>query len=169
MTTNTEDGKRIRDAIGALLDDAPEAPLQRPLASSPPPPQRSRWPLAAAAAAIAVLGVGGLVVAATRDTPNTPAPADTVPPDPASTIPVTDPPSAASEFRTETEDFLNDAGIVADAVGGAVSGSSCDEPASTEVGTIYRCVAQVEGLGEYELDVRIEAPDTFEVYDFRAT
>ena len=169
MITNTENDNRIRDAIGALLDSAPDAPTQRPPASSPAPSGPSRWPLTAAAAAITVLGVAGLVIVSTRDTPNTPAPAATAPPSPASTVPVTDSPTATNEFRTQTEDFLNDNSSVANAVGGNVSGSTCDEPPSIAVGTTYRCLAQVESLGEYEFDVRIVAADAFEVEDYRAT
>ena len=71
-------------------------------------------------------------------------------------------------FKDQTEDFLNDDSGVETAVGGDVSDASCEEPGSTDVGEEYSCSATVEGIGDFSFDVRINAEDSFEVYDFSA-
>jgi hypothetical protein len=69
-------------------------------------------------------------------------------------------------YKDQTQDFLNDDSQVSDAVGGDVSGASCEEPDSTDVGTEYQCTADVEGVGAVTFDVRINAEDSFLVTDF---
>jgi len=74
--------------------------------------------------------------------------------------------TGTGSYKDQTEDFLNDDAAVSDAVGGDVSGASCDEPDSTDVGTTYQCTAEVEGIGPVTFDVEINAEDSFLVTDF---
>jgi hypothetical protein len=74
--------------------------------------------------------------------------------------------TGTSSYKGQTEDFLNDDSTVESAVGGAVDGAECVEPESTDVGTTYQCVADVEGVGSLKFDVTINAKDSFEVTDF---
>lgn len=74
--------------------------------------------------------------------------------------------TGTGSYKDQTEDFLNDDTQVSDAVGGDVSGASCEEPASTDVGEEYQCTAEVEGVGTATFDVRINDEDSFLVTDF---
>ena len=67
-------------------------------------------------------------------------------------------------FRSETEKFLNDSSAVAGLFDGAdVSDAECERPASTDVGTVYTCTAQVVGVGEVGFGALITSETTFEV------
>jgi len=177
MTDTNDEHDQIRAAIGTLLDTAPDVPVNyqpRPRLSTAGP---SRWLLAVAAAAVGVLGVAGLVAVNARDRPDPVEPAAT--PAPATSTTAVEPPPSEpfdpdngdvadiEEFRTQTEDFLDNTDFVADELGGDVSGATCEDPTSVAAGTTYRCVATVGGLGQYEFDVRIENADTFIVENSR--
>lgn len=69
--------------------------------------------------------------------------------------------SQTTNFKNQTEDFLNDDSAVEASVGGDVTGAACEEPASTDVGTTYACTAQVEGIGEVSFSSEITADDRF--------
>ena len=71
-------------------------------------------------------------------------------------------------FKDQTEDFLNDDPTVQTAVGGDVSDAECEEPSSTDVNEEYQCTASVQGSGTITFDVRIDAEDSFEVFNFSA-
>ena len=71
--------------------------------------------------------------------------------------------SQTANYKSQTEDFINDSGQVEDAVGGDVSDADCTEPESTDVGTSYSCVAQVEDVGEMTFVSEIDAEDSFTV------
>ncbi|MFK7917341.1 MAG: hypothetical protein AB8G14_04635 [Ilumatobacter sp.] len=69
--------------------------------------------------------------------------------------------SQTTNFKNQTEDFINDNAQVEAAVGGDVSDASCEEPESTDVGTDYSCTAQVAGIGEVSFSSNINAEDSF--------
>ena len=70
--------------------------------------------------------------------------------------------SQTANFQSQTEDFLESDEVESE-VGGEVTDASCEEPASTDVGTTYSCTASVEGLGEITFLSTITAEDEFEV------
>jgi hypothetical protein len=77
--------------------------------------------------------------------------------------------TSTASYKDQTEEFLNDDSQVETAVEGDVSGASCEEPASTDVGETYTCTAEVEGRGTATFDVRIDAEDSFLVENFEIT
>ena len=77
--------------------------------------------------------------------------------------------ASSDGYKALTEDFLNKEVVVEDAVGGEISGASCDQPSNTTVGAQYQCVANVDGLGEVLFDVEIDMPKSFLVTDFSVT
>ncbi|MFT3853952.1 MAG: DUF4333 domain-containing protein [Ilumatobacteraceae bacterium] len=90
---------------------------------------------------------------------------DTVPDTVEETFPpVTDGSAATTEdFRTETEAFI--AGDeVTDHTGLTFTGVSCAAPASTDVGTTYRCFAWADGT-QYQFTVEITSVDGFTVQE----
>lgn len=69
--------------------------------------------------------------------------------------------SQTTNFKNQTEEFINDNSEVEANVGGDVTGAECAEPAATDVGTTYTCTAQVEGIGEISFSTEINAEDSF--------
>lgn len=69
-----------------------------------------------------------------------------------------------SDFKQEGEDFINSNDEIETAVGGDVNDAECEQPADTEVGTVYSCTASnaagdsfvftVEITGDKELTVQ---------------
>ena len=74
--------------------------------------------------------------------------------------------TGTGSYKDQTEDFLNDDSQVETAVGGDVSEASCDEPENTDIGTMYQCTAEVEGVGTATFDVEINDEDSFLVTNF---
>jgi hypothetical protein len=72
-----------------------------------------------------------------------------------------------ANFKSEGEDFINDDERVATAVGGDVDGTECEEPADTEVGTIYTCTATTAGGEQFEFTVEITGDRELTVQDFQ--
>lgn len=70
----------------------------------------------------------------------------------------------SSDFKSQTEDFINDDDRVEALFDGAdVSSAECEAPASTEVGNAYTCTATVEGVGTVDFDAIIDAENSFSV------
>lgn len=69
-----------------------------------------------------------------------------------------------TDFKDQTESFINDSSDVAGIFDGAdVSNASCEEPTSKDVGTTYVCTADVEGVGSVTFDGLIDAEDSFTI------
>lgn len=69
-----------------------------------------------------------------------------------------------TDFKKQTADFINkDGGQVEEQLGTKFSGASCDEPASTTVGTTYQCTAKAEDDTEWTFDVEITSKNGFTV------
>jgi len=71
--------------------------------------------------------------------------------------------SQTANFQSQTEDFIESDEVESGMGGAEISEASCEEPASTDVGTTYDCTATVEGLGEMTFVATITAEDAFEV------
>lgn len=70
----------------------------------------------------------------------------------------------SSDFKSQTEDFINDDGRVEDLFDGAdVSAAECEAPANTEVGSEYTCTGVVEGIGTVDFNAIIDAEKSFSV------
>lgn len=70
----------------------------------------------------------------------------------------------SSDFKGQTEDFINDAGQVESLFDGAdVSAAECEAPANTDVGNEYACTAVVEGIGTVDFNAVIDAEKSFSV------
>lgn len=70
----------------------------------------------------------------------------------------------ASDFKGQTEDFINDSTDVEGLFGGVdVSGATCEAPANTDVGSQYTCTAEVEGVGTVQFNGLIDAENSFSV------
>ncbi len=70
----------------------------------------------------------------------------------------------SSDFKGQTEDFINDNTAVENLFEGAdVSNASCEAPASTDVGSEYVCTAEVEGLGTVTFNGLIDQENSFSV------
>lgn len=74
--------------------------------------------------------------------------------------------TSTTDFRDQTEDFLNEDGQVEDLVDGDVTEAECEEPLDTEVGSRYSCTAQVANAGTFTFEVEINAEDSFRIFDF---
>lgn len=70
--------------------------------------------------------------------------------------------SDTANYKSQTEDFIESDDVETE-VGGEVTDASCEEPASTDVGTTYTCTGQVEGTGEVTFVSTIDGEDSFEV------
>jgi len=80
---------------------------------------------------------------------------DTVPDTAGETFPpVTDGAHSASEFKSETEAFI-EGSKVADKAGFSLSGAECETPASTSIGTTYTCWAFDDSGKKFVLGVEI--------------
>ncbi len=67
-------------------------------------------------------------------------------------------------FRSETENFLEESSQVAGLFDGAdVTDAVCERPSSSDVGTIYTCTAQVAGIGQVRFGAQITAENEFVV------
>ena len=72
--------------------------------------------------------------------------------------------SETANYKNQTEDFIeSDEVETADGIGAEVSDATCEEPASTDVGTTYDCVATVEGRGELTFVATIVAENEYTV------
>lgn len=70
----------------------------------------------------------------------------------------------ASDFKSQTEDFINDDRDVEALFDGAdISDASCTSPDSTDVGSEYSCTAEAEGIGTIRFDAVIDAENSFSV------
>lgn len=70
--------------------------------------------------------------------------------------------TGTGSYKSQTEDFLNDTTEASTSVGGDIDNAECVEPESTDVGTTYTCVADVDGVPT-NFDVEIVAENEFAV------
>ena len=69
-----------------------------------------------------------------------------------------------SDFKKQTADFINkDNGEVAKSLNINFSDASCDEPASTAVGTKYECTATGDDGSSWVFEVEITSKSAFSV------
>ncbi len=69
-----------------------------------------------------------------------------------------------SDFRSDAEEFIeDDGGPVESQVGVALSNATCDEPASTDVGTTFACTAIGDDGTTYQFTVEITGDDEYQV------
>ncbi|MGI8763590.1 MAG: hypothetical protein ACR2LO_06250 [Ilumatobacteraceae bacterium] len=67
-----------------------------------------------------------------------------------------------STYKDETETFIEDTdGEMAEAQDKVFTNAECDEPESTEVGTMYTCTATDEEGTTYVFDAEIDSENSF--------
>lgn len=70
--------------------------------------------------------------------------------------------TGSDDYKSQTEDYLNDSSDVEELFGGAdVSDAACEEPTDTDVGTQYTCVAEVADTGSVDFVAEIDAENSY--------
>ena len=69
--------------------------------------------------------------------------------------------TGTDDYKEQTEDFIEDDGEIEAGLGGDVSDAQCTAPESTDIDTVYGCIAQVEGIGEVRFTATIDGENSF--------